>query len=440
MEQCYLWARLTFAEGQQVDKTGRVLFPGAVTVIIAVLLSVLSSAPARFLDTTAFGQPQTPVIALVGGRVYQSPTAIGIDDATVLIEEGRIVKEGPRGQVQVPASSRIIDCRNLVLVAGFQNSHVHFTEPHWAGAATQPATVLTAQLQRMVTAFGFTTVVDTGSFLPDTTALRDRIESGEVSGPRILTAGLPLYPPDGIPFYLKDGSIPDDLLRQLPQPGGCGRCGASRSREPAGRSGPHQAVHRLMGNEVASCQAGDGRGRGRPGGTPPWGACFAHASSQVGLEVTLTAGVDVVAHALDDTRGLTPEHWRRMKQSETALVPTLTLFADTQNAPAIFEEVADYAALGGDILFGTDVGYHQTYDTRIEYASLVRAGLDWRQILAALTTTPARRFGESSQRGQIAEGMVGDVVVLGADPQSDVQAFADVSLTIRSGRIIYGSP
>jgi imidazolonepropionase-like amidohydrolase len=167
---------------------------------------------------------------------------------------------------------------------------------------------------------------------------------------------------------------------------------------------------------------------------------FAHASSQVGLEVTLTAGVDVVAHALDDTRGLTPEHWRRMKQSETALVPTLTLFADTQNAPAIFEEVADYAALDGDILFGTDVGYHQTYDTRIEYASLARAGLDWRQILAALTTTPARRFGESSQRGQITEGMVGDVVVLGADPQSDVQAFADVSLTIRSGRIIYGSP
>ena len=69
----------------------------------------------------------------------------------------------------------------------------------------------------MLTRYGFTTVVDTGSFLPDTTGLRRRIESGEVPGPQILTAGVPLYPPDGIPYYLKDGSIPADLLRQLPQ-------------------------------------------------------------------------------------------------------------------------------------------------------------------------------------------------------------------------------
>jgi len=34
--------------------------------------------------------------------------------------------------------------------------------------------------------------------------------------------------------------------------------------------------------------------------------------------------------------------------------------------------------------------------------------------------------------------MAGDVVVLGADPQDDIQAFGDVRLTIRSGRVIYG--
>ena len=94
--------------------------------------------------------------------------------------------------------------------------------------------------------------------------------------------------------------------------------------------------------------------------------------------------------------------------------------------------------MGGDILFGTDVGYHQMYDTRLEYESLRKAGLNWRQILAALTTTAARRFDEGSQRGQLAEGMAGDVVVLGADPQKDIEAFANVHFTIRSGRVIYG--
>ncbi len=33
----------------------------------------------------------------------------------------------------------------------------------------------------------------------------------------ILTAGLPLYPPNGIPYYVKDGA-PSDLLKLLPQP------------------------------------------------------------------------------------------------------------------------------------------------------------------------------------------------------------------------------
>lgn len=129
-----------------------------------------------------------------------------------------------------------------------------------------------------------------------------------------------------------------------------------------------------------------------------------------------------------------------MRQSRTALVPTLTLFAETGSARAIFRQVADYAAMGGDILFGTDAGDHQTYDTRLEYRSLGEAGLDWRQILAALTTAPARRFGEGGQRGEIAEGMAGDVVVLGADPRDDLQAFADVHVVIRAGRIIFEEP
>ena len=127
-----------------------------------------------------------------------------------------------------------------------------------------------------------------------------------------------------------------------------------------------------------------------------------------------------------------------MKEARIAMIPTLTLFASAQNAAEIFKEVGEYAAQGGDILFGTDVGYHQMYDTRLEFASLGKAGLNWRQVLAALTTIPARRFNEASQRGQLAEGMAGDVVVLGADPQDDIQAFGDVRLTIRSGRVIYG--
>ena len=407
---------------------------GLLSAVTAVLVSV--TAVAGLLAQTA-----PTVTALVGGRVIASPELGPVDDAAVLIVGGRIVAVGPRENVTVPAGARIIDCRNMVLVAGFQNSHVHFTEDGWIESASQPAAKLTAQLQSMLTAYGFTTVVDTGSFLENTVALRRRVETGEVPGPRIFTAGLPLYPPGGIPYYLKDGSIPADLLKLLPQPSTSAEAASTVVRDIEGGAdivklftGSWVTNRRVlpMPADLAAAAVLEAHRRGR--------LVFAHTSSVAGLEVTLSAGVDVIAHALDDTRGLTPEHLRRMKRQNVTLIPTLTLFADAQNASVIFREVVDYAGLGGEILFGTDVGYHQMYNPRLEYESLSKAGLSWKQILASLTTGPSHRFNEGNRRGQLQPGMDGDVVVLGTDPGAGWQAFTDVRYTIRAGKVLYQRP
>jgi hypothetical protein len=68
----------------------------------------------------------------------------------------------------------------------------------------------------MLNRHGFTTVVDLGSVLPNTLALRDRIESGEVHGPRVLTAGEPVFPENRTPSHLKDK--PPDVLKLFQQP------------------------------------------------------------------------------------------------------------------------------------------------------------------------------------------------------------------------------
>jgi imidazolonepropionase-like amidohydrolase len=65
--------------------------------------------------------------------------------------------------------------------------------------------------------------------------------------------------------------------------------------------------------------------------------------------------------------------------------------------------------------------------------------MTYRQILASLTTNPARKFGYSDRKGRIAKGMQADLVVLGADPAQDVTAFSKVRYTIRSGKVIYTS-
>jgi len=381
------------------------------------------------------------VLALVGGTVYPDPAAAPIANGIVVVTDGLITAVGPAGSTRVPEGAQSIDCHGLFITAGFQNSHAHFTEEKWLEAASQPPADLTAKLQAMLTRWGVTTVVDTASFLANTIALRRRIEAGEVKGPRILTAGLALYPPDGIPYYVKD-EVPPDLLKLLPQP-----------------STPQQAIARVGDNldggadliklftgswvergrvlpmpvDVASAAVAESHRRGKP--------VFSHPSNVAGLEVALAAKVDVLAHAIEDTSGLTANHLRRMKAQHMALVPTLTLLVgpDDHNNPDVVAEVRDYARSGGQILFGTDVGYRADYSTSREYELMARASLSWRAILASLTTTPAERFGAAARRGRVKAGMDGDLVVLGADPARDVRAFADVRHTVRGGQVVFTS-
>jgi imidazolonepropionase-like amidohydrolase len=133
-----------------------------------------------------------------------------------------------------------------------------------------------------------------------------------------------------------------------------------------------------------------------------------------------------------------------------ALVPTLTLFKvemakahasaeDTEKALALAaQQVKIFSRSGGQILFGTDIGYIDVADTTDEYRLMSRS-LDWRQILASLTTNPAQRFDGARKSGRLARDAVADLVVLDADPAQDITAFARVRYTIKDGTVIYRS-
>lgn len=101
----------------------------------------------------------------------------------LLVNNGKIIAVGDKRQVKIPKSAKILDCRGLVLTAGFWNSHIHLTEPQWQNAASIPAAQLTRQVQEMLTRYGFIHVLDTGSFPENTLAIKRRIEKGEVHHP-----------------------------------------------------------------------------------------------------------------------------------------------------------------------------------------------------------------------------------------------------------------
>src|SRR5690606_12192094 len=107
-------------------------------------------------------------LVITGARVYPAPGAAPIDNAAVLVRDDRIVSVGPAAAIDAGADATVIDAEGGTVLAGFWNSHVHFTEPKWARASTLPAPRLESQLRDMLVRYGFTTVVDTGSDPRDT--------------------------------------------------------------------------------------------------------------------------------------------------------------------------------------------------------------------------------------------------------------------------------
>jgi imidazolonepropionase-like amidohydrolase len=382
-------------------------------------------------------------VALVGGRVQPAPEVAAIDDGIVLIEGGVIRAVGRRGAVPVPPGARPLDCAGATISAGFWNSHVHFIQPVWNDAAQAPAERLAAALRDMLTSRGFVRVVDLGSYPPNTNALRGRIESGEIAGPAIFTAGPGLAPAGGSPFYIRPLRLPelssrDDAERMVATIVGLD---ADAVKLFTGSYAERDTIV-VMPVEIvrAAVEAAHRRGR----------VVLAHPSNNAGARAALEGGVDVLAHtfptlAADWDRTLPG----RMRERGMGLIPTLKLWPYEMRKTGLPAErqqlvltvgqaqLHAFAEAGGQVIFGTDVGYMTDYDTTDELVYMQGAGLTYGQILAALTTAPAARFGLAARTGRLAPGLAGDVTVVEGDPEGDIRALARVRYTLRAGRVIY---
>jgi imidazolonepropionase-like amidohydrolase len=403
------------------------------TSLRTAFLSVLLAAV--FSNATANAES----LALVGGQVYAAPDAPPLPDAVVLSSGGRIVAVGSRGDIQVPPDAGIIDCTGKTIVAGFWNSHVHFTQAVWTNAARAPAPALEAAMQEMLTRWGFTTVWDLGSDSDDTLPLRRRIEAGEIAGPNLLLAGN-IYPKDGHPIYL-----PADL--QLPEAATPDQAGAiARNDLSIGLNGIKLFTGVSKGDRptvnmdaaVARAAVDVAHAEGKP--------VFAHPQNRAGVDTVIAAGVDVLAHTVPREPGYTPEQLARFKAQGIALIPTLSLWTTVVLDPAItaravqsgVDQLKTFSENGGVVLFGTDVGFAKLYDTSLEYELMHRA-LTANQVLASLTTNPAAFF-KAPRKGKVEKGFDADVVVIDGDPIADVRNLAKVAITIRAGKVIYRKP
>jgi len=410
---------------------------------LAISSVFLSTQPATQTNT-----PPSSALALIGGTIYIDPTSPPIRDGVVLVLDGKITAVGNRRSVRIPGGAQTIDCSGLTVVAGFWNSHVHFLQRKWADAGTIPAPELARPLQTMLTQYGFTSVFDTWSMWENTRRIRERIESGEIAGPRIRSTGEAMFGKgEAVPpaAWGSLGFIPLERFQMTSVATEDEAVAGSTSLLDRGVDGlKFYAATPGVGSRVvpeSAMAAGvkEAHSRGK--------VVFAHPSTAPALLASVRAGVDVISHTTPQSGPWDAATIARMRQANVAVIPTLKLWnyelrherASLQDrfVDTAVDQLRAWNAAGGVVLFGTDVGYMSEYDTADEFALMSRAGMTTRQILASLTTSPAERFGASRELGRIATGMLADLTVLRGDPSKDARGFAMVAYTIRDGRIIY---
>lgn len=383
-------------------------------------------------------------LLITNARLWERPEAALRPDCFVSVAQGRVVDVGAMSERPGTVSvTQVLDVGGRVVTAGFWNCHIHLTERVWSGAARAEAEPLQSALNDMLVSRGFTNVVDLASNSRNTLPLRSRIAAGELTGPTIRTATEAVYPARGLPFYTR-GLVPWFARWALPTPWTPVGAGYTARRQ----------LHR--GADVIKLFTGSYVERDRIKVMRPQVAAaavkvahrdgalvFAHTSNRAGLQVAFEAGVDVIAHVPSETEGI-DDLLLACAAAGIRMVPTLHMFAHTVTTSRDFlDPIADalrtFVQAGGRLLFGTDVGYMDDYDTTGELDALSECGLSAADMLRMLTTEPAAAFG-CSQEGAVAPGMTADLAVLDTTRQAlQPSDFSSIWGVIKDGNEILSS-
>lgn len=385
------------------------------------------------------GQAKAQAIALVNAKLYSSAHAAPVDKATILIKDGIIKAVGKKKSVKIPAGYRVLDLEGKVVTPGFWNCHVHFIEPKWQDAGTQPRDSLEKSLQDMLSSKGFVYVFDLAELdFKHVNDLGKRIRHGEIKGPTILSVGIPYTSKS--PFYIRPAALPEiktiaqarvHMEQQLKE-------GANGIK--IWSASPTAPGIDYMDDSLILAASHFTRQHHVP--------LFAHPTDNTGVAKAVQNGVNVLAHTSPDDNQLWDTSLvSTMIDKRVALIPTLKLFAwelsrmgiDPVGHPLLTTATSQLSAFfkaGGIILFGTDVGYMTDYDPSDEYSLMSVAGMSFQDILAALTINPASMFGYKNT-GRIVPGMDADIVILNGDPAANAKNFSSVLYTIHKGQVIF---
>jgi imidazolonepropionase-like amidohydrolase len=416
-----------------------------VQTIRAALMLVLLGAAA---NAWAAGQ----IKAIVGGTLVDVNNGHTISDAVLLIDGERIEAIGPAGAVSVPAGAQVIHAEGKWLLPGLMNMHVHFglKLPGAAGESLTNETDVEEVLRmagnaRLSLLSGVTTVRLVGEDHGTDFALRRAIDNGEVTGPRIKTAGEVISPTGGHGSLQADGpyALAHAVREQIKQGADWIKIAIS-----GGISDTHGDISAApMTDEELSTLIEVAHRNGIK--------VTAHNGSSVAAHVAMKFGIDCFEHGYHFDLSVLKE----MKAKGVWLVPTIVVtqpgalefYRKIGSPPWYLERVksagVDHWAmmqnairLGINIALGTDQFPFEPNDgttaTVAEAELYVKAGMTPLQALRAGTVNSAQLIGMEKDLGTLEPGKFADVIAVTADPVQDIRALRTIGFVMKGGAVV----
>lgn len=130
--------------------------------------------------------PAGDLVAFTGARLIDGTGQPPIDQATVIVRNGRIEAAGASAAVQIPAGAVRVDLSGKTVMPGIINAHGHVNPTN---ASTLPVRDQLVKQLRLYADYGVTTVYGLGTDGPENIALRREQEHGPLDRARIYAAG-----------------------------------------------------------------------------------------------------------------------------------------------------------------------------------------------------------------------------------------------------------
>lgn len=406
----------------------------------------------------AAGGAQAKTVAVTAERLLDVKTGRYVDKPLIVITDGKITSVGKAGDA-VPAGAERVDLAGVTLLPGLIDMHVHltsagkyggyrpyeFTDSFWTAVGVANArTTLDA---------GFTTVRNVGTAFYADVGLREAIDEGWITGPRIMASGYALGATGG---HCDETFFPPSMDQKSPglvDSPDEGRRQVRTQRKYGARSikicatggvfsrGDEPGVQQLTVEEIRAI-TDEAHMAGMK--------VAAHAHGAPGIKAAILGGVDTIEHvSLIDDEGIklavqkgtwlgfdiyntdyTQSEGRKNGELED------NLRKDREIGEVQRENFRKALKAGARMIYSTDAGVYPHGQNARQFAVMVRYGATPLQAIQSATVNAAEALGQPTEVGQAAKGFWGDLVGVAGDPLADVTVLEKPVFVMKGGEVV----